>query len=75
MIHTTIQPTDIFDREGLQQALGLNPSTLGRAVRRGELRAYRRAKRDYFLGSDVLSWLRDGAVNGSGEDGEEGPDD
>ena len=70
MIHIRINPDDILDREGLQQALGLNPSTIGREVRRGHLKAYRRAKKDFFLGSDVLSWLKDGEVNGNGGDGE-----
>ena len=64
VIHFKLDPNDVLDREGLQQALGLNPSTLGREVRKGRLKAYRRAKKDYFLGSDVLEWLRDGEVNG-----------
>ena len=71
MIHFKLDPNDVLDREGLQQALGLNPSTLGREVRRGRLKAYRRAKRDYFLGSDVLSLLKAGAVNDRNGDREE----
>ena len=66
MIHFKIDPNDILDREGLQRALDLNPSTIGREVRKGRLRAYRRGKRDFFIGSDVLNWLRDGEVNGVG---------
>lgn len=54
MIHFKLDPNGILDREGLQNALELNPSTLSREVRKGRLKAYRRAKRNFFLGS--VSW-------------------
>lgn len=65
MIHVRINPDDIFDRPGLTQALGLSEHTLGREVRLGRLKAYQRGKNYYYIGVDVLEWLRDGEVNGT----------
>lgn len=62
MIRTRIDPHDVFDAEGLRDALGLQANTLSREVRKRRLRACKRAKRYFFLGKDVLDWLRAGEV-------------
>jgi hypothetical protein len=62
MIRTEIQPHEVFDREALQDALGLRPTTLAREVRKGRLKVYFRAKKHFFLGADILDWLRAGEV-------------
>ena len=62
MIRVAIKPTELFDREALQKALGLRPSTLSREIRQGRLKVYSRGKRHWFIGSEVLSWIRSGEV-------------
>jgi hypothetical protein len=62
MIRTTIQPHDVFDRAGLEAALGLKTFTIQREILLGRLKAYRRSRSTYFLGEDVLDWLRAGEV-------------
>lgn len=63
MIRTVIQPNEIFDVEALREALGMNANTIGREVRKCRLRVCKRAKRHYFIGSDILDWLRAGEVS------------
>lgn len=58
MIRTVIRANEVFDRRALQKALGLNEYTIAREVRLGRLKAYRRARRMYFIGADVLGWLK-----------------
>jgi hypothetical protein len=62
MIRTEIKPTEVFDAEGLREALGLNANTLAREVRKQRLRVCKKAKRHFFIGQDVLAWLRAGEV-------------
>lgn len=61
MIRTIIHPSEIFDRAALTKALDLTATTLAREVRLGRLRSYKRAGKSYFVGQDVLDWLRTAA--------------
>lgn len=60
MVHITVNPTDVFDKPALQQALGLKHYTLAREVREKRLKVYKRAGKYWFLGVDVLDWIRAG---------------
>lgn len=70
MIRTVIQPTEIFDRPALTKALDLTATTLAREVRLGRLKSYRRAGKSYFVGQDVLDWLRTAGDVPEDDDGE-----
>jgi hypothetical protein len=50
----------VYRREWVQAALGLPKSTLAREVRLGRLNVCLRAGRHYFLGSQLLAWLKAG---------------
>ena len=63
MIRTVIRPTEVFDKAGLLQTVGIRESTVRREIRLGRLKAYRRGGRYFFLGNDVLDWLRGGLVD------------
>lgn len=58
MISTTIEPHQILDRPGLSKLLGLSDRCISREIRLGRLRCFVRAKRQWFVGSDVLAWLQ-----------------
>ena len=57
-----IDPNAVFSRELFGRTFGLSPATIGREVKAGRLVARRRCKSYWFLGSDILAWLRDGKV-------------
>jgi hypothetical protein len=57
--HLKLGPDDILDRSGLK-GLDLKDSTISREIREGRLKSYRRAGKDYFLGSDLLDWIKGG---------------
>jgi hypothetical protein len=57
-----IHPNAVFTSAQLQSALVLKRGTIRREVALGRLRACKRAGRYYFLGVDVLRWLRGGVV-------------
>lgn len=60
MTTTVVDPNAVYDRAGLQKALNITSNTVTREVRLGRLKACFRAKRYYFIGADVLDWLRGG---------------
>lgn len=63
MIRTTIEANAVFDREALADALGITANTISREILLGRLRAYRRSRHTYFLGQDILDWIRTGNVS------------
>jgi hypothetical protein len=52
----------VFTKDTLRRSLGLRESSLGREVRERRLKVHKRCGRYFFLGSDVLAWLRGGEV-------------
>lgn len=58
MIHVEIQPHAVMDREALTKLLGLTRTTLQRESSLGRLVGHRRGKRAYYIGDEVLDWLR-----------------
>lgn len=78
MTKVTINDNDVRDTEAmLKDFPGLKKSTLAREVALGRLRCYRRGRTTYFIGADLLEWIRGGAVKPSQidieEDEEESP--
>ncbi len=65
-----IQPTAVYTAEQVQRLLGLKPSSL-RTAKRSGLVCCRRFSRDYYLGEDLLAWLRSGRSSRNGDDGVE----
>jgi hypothetical protein len=57
-----IQPTAVYTLESARAALDLAEHTLGRAVRRGQLRASRRGGPYLILGSWLLAWIESGTA-------------
>jgi len=53
----SIEPQQVYDDGALYLTLGLTPSTLAGARRRGALRYTRRGKRTLYLGQWILDWL------------------
>ncbi len=66
-----IYPNALYSAEQVQRLLHLKPSSLRTAKREG-LVWIRRFARDWFLGSDLLAWLRAGRSSRNGDDGVEG---
>jgi hypothetical protein len=60
VVRTRIEPSDIFDRAGLCDALGIGERCISREISLGRLRASRRSRRTFFLGNDVLDWIQAG---------------
>lgn len=58
MISVVIEPNQILDRTGLSKLLGLSDRCISREIRLGRLRCFVRAKRQWFVGADVMSWLQ-----------------
>lgn len=58
MIRFHIRPNEVYDRAALVKAMGCRDSSIGREIRLGRLRSYRLFNRDYFLGADVLEWIK-----------------
>lgn len=52
-----IEPDALYDDGALRQALGLTPTALAGARRRGTLRHSRQGKRTLYKGAWVLAWL------------------
>ncbi len=57
MIHATINPHDVFDRQALVQMLGVRDATIRREKHLGRLPAHPMSGRDYFIGAEVLAWI------------------
>jgi hypothetical protein len=67
-----IHPHALYTAAQVRQLLGLRESSLRTAKREQGLRCCRRANRDYYLGEDLLAWLRAGRCSRNGEDRIEG---
>lgn len=74
MIRVVIHDQEIFDREGLADALGLTMRCLSREIALGRLRCCRRSRRQFFLGRDVLYWMQGGAYRPTSFDEEDDVD-
>lgn len=55
-----VQPTAIYSRTALVDALNLKSSTITREIRLGRLRVATRGGRQFFLGSWILDWIATG---------------
>lgn len=62
-----IEPNTLFTATALRQALGLKPSSLRRAIREYALVASKRCGKYFFLGADILDWLRRGRLGAAEE--------
>lgn len=60
MINTVLEAYTILDRPGLGKSLGISDRCISREIRLGRLRCFVRAKRQWFLGRDVIAWLEAG---------------
>lgn len=63
-VHVSIQPTDVFDEQGLIKLLGLRANTLRVARQNREIEYTKKAQRVWYRGDAVLRWLF--APNGCG---------
>jgi len=57
-----VHPHAVYLREEFEAEFRVKPSTVRREVREGRLRVCRRAGKYFFLGADILAWLRAGVV-------------
>ncbi len=57
-----VHPTAIYTEAQLRALLGLKPSSVSTAVRKGELRVARRAGKYLFTGQWILDWVTSGEV-------------
>ena len=57
-----IHANAVFTRPQLQQLLGLTREGIRREVKLGRLRVCKRSNRYFFLGEQVLDWLRGGEL-------------
>lgn len=62
-----IEPTGVYSEAAVRRMLGLKESTLKTARREEGLACVRRSKLTYYLGADLLDWLRRGRIPGKGE--------
>ena len=60
--HLVIHPDAVFLTDELRRLLRLKESSLRREVREGRLVVHKRCNRHFFLGADVLAWLRAGEL-------------
>jgi hypothetical protein len=57
-----IDPNAVILADDLRSMLRLKASTLRREIREGRLRVCKRAGRYFFLGQQVLAWLKGGEL-------------
>lgn len=57
-----IEPNGVYRAGQLIPLLGLRASTLRREIREGRLGVCRRAGMNFFLGCDLLDWLKAGRL-------------
>lgn len=64
MIRTRIYPNELFDLEALKKMLGpkCKQSSLRREIRLGRLKVCKRLNYHWFLGEDILAWIKSGAL-------------
>lgn len=60
-----IHPNAVYTAEQVRRLLGLRESSLRTAKREQGLRCCRRAGHDYYLGEDLLTWLKGGRCSRS----------
>jgi hypothetical protein len=60
-----IKDRGVYTLPELTALLGLKRSSLSREVREGRLNVSRRCGKYFFIGEDVLDWLRGGALRRS----------
>jgi hypothetical protein len=61
----TIAPTGVYSVDQVRTILRLKQSSLRREIREGRLRVCKRCGRYFFLGEQLLDWLRDGELKRS----------
>jgi hypothetical protein len=69
-----VHPTGIYTEAQVRALLGLRPSTVSTAVRKGDLRVSRRAGKYLFTGQWILDWVAAGEVK-RGSEGRDGAGD
>lgn len=57
-----IQPTGVYTVPQVRAMLGLRQSSLRREIREGRLAVNKRCGKYFFLGEQLLAWLRGGEV-------------
>jgi hypothetical protein len=62
-----IDPHAVFRLGALTSLLGLKRSSLAREIREKRLRVVKRCGTYFFLGSDILEWLRGGTLKPNSE--------
>jgi hypothetical protein len=59
----TINPTGVYLVQHVRSMFSLRKSSLRREIREGRLKVCKRCGRYFFLGSQLLDWLRDGELS------------
>jgi hypothetical protein len=62
-----IHPTGVYTVSQVRAMLGLRQSSLRREIREGRLRVNKRCGKYFFLGEQLLDWLRGGEVVRNGK--------
>jgi hypothetical protein len=57
-----IDPNSVFTAPQVRTMLGLRQSSLRREIREGRLRVNKRCGKYFFLGEQLLDWLRGGEI-------------
>jgi hypothetical protein len=57
-----IHPTGVYTVAQVRAMLGLRQSSLRREIREGRLAVYKRCGKYFFLGEQLLDWLRGGEI-------------
>jgi hypothetical protein len=55
-----IHPNGVYQVAHVREMLGLRQSSLRREIREGRLAVNKRCGKYFFLGEQLLNWLRDG---------------
>jgi hypothetical protein len=58
-----IAPTGVYTAPQVRVMLGLRQSSLRREIREGRLRVNKRCGKYFFLGEQLLDWLRGGELS------------
>jgi hypothetical protein len=66
VVPVVIDPNAVLLAEDVRRLLRLRTSTLRREIRSGRLRVCKRAGRYFFLGQQLLDWLRGGELSRDG---------
>ena len=71
MIHHVVDETAIYDRASIRTLWGIPDRSISREIRLGRLTVYQRCNRQWFLGADLLEWLKAGRVRPNGADADD----